>query len=272
MRALPDPLYGVTVDDVSNLAAIVDSSRHLAHMPTTRIVFDETESPSSYTSAVNQLQPVSYLMGEILDSEYVKNISAQAYHDRVAQYLNAFGNQVDLWEVGNEVNGNWLGSYGDVSTKITDAYRQVEAAGKRSALTLYYDIGCGNGPSELDPLAFTKQYVPEDMRNGLDYVTLSYYEGQCNNIRPSAATWTSYFQQLHTLYPNAKLGFGEVGLPDAATSGTQAAAQSMLNYYYGLKLDLPYYVGGCFWWYYAEDMLPYSTKPLWQTLNSALQR
>ncbi|GAA3030296.1 hypothetical protein GCM10020229_47170 [Kitasatospora albolonga] len=68
---------------------------------------------------------------------------------------------MDVWEIGNEVNGNWLGSYADVSTKITDAYRQVEAAGKRSALTLYYDIGCGNGPSELDPLAFTKQYVPE---------------------------------------------------------------------------------------------------------------
>ncbi|GAA3030290.1 hypothetical protein GCM10020229_47160 [Kitasatospora albolonga] len=42
----------------------------------------------------------------------------------------------------------------------------------------------------------------------------------------------------------------------------------MLTYYYGLKIDLPYYVGGHFWWYYAEDMIPYATKPLWQTLNT----
>ncbi|MEW1914228.1 hypothetical protein AB0442_38430 [Kitasatospora sp. NPDC085895] len=268
MRELPAPLYGVTVDDVSNLSAIVDSSKRLSHKPTTRIVFDENVNPSQYTQAVNQLQPVSYLMGEILDSSYIKDYSAQAYHDRVAQYLNAFGDQVDLWEIGNEVNGNWTGNYSDLSAKITDAYSQVEAAGKRTALTLYYDIGCGNGPSELDPIAFTNQYVPADMRNGLDYVTLSYYEADCNDIRPSAATWTAYFQQLHTLYPNAELAFGEIGLPNPVTTTTQDQATTLLNYYYGLHIDLPYYAGGYFWWNYAEDMLP-ATKPMWQSLNTA---
>ncbi|WP_354643256.1 hypothetical protein [Kitasatospora camelliae] len=268
MRPLPDPLYGVTVDDVSRVGDIVTSSKSLSRMPTTRIVFDENVPPSEYASAIKQIQPVSYLMGEILDSYYVKDYSPQAYHDRVADYLNAFGDQVDIWEVGNEVNGNWLGSYADVSTKISDAYQQVEAAGKRSELTLYYDVGCGNGSSELDPLTFSKQYVPAEMRAGLDYVTLSYYEGDCGNIRPTAATWTSYFQQLHELYPNAKLGFGEIGLADPVTSSTQAKAESMLAYYYGLKIDLPYYAGGVFWWNYAEDMLP-TTKPLWQKLDTA---
>jgi hypothetical protein len=28
-------------------------------------------------------------------------------------------------------------------------------------------------------------------------------------------------------------------------------------------------VGGYFWWYYDEDCLPYTTKPLWTTLQTA---
>jgi hypothetical protein len=150
---------------------------------------------------------------------------------------------VDIWEIGNEVNGNWTGAYSDVSAKIYDAWQQVHAAGKRSELTLWYDVGCDNGPSELDPIAFTNQYVSADMRNGLEYVTVSYYETQCNNIRPTTATLTTFFNQLHSLYPNAKLGFGEIGLPNKVGSNT-TVAESLINYYYGLNISTPGYIGG----------------------------
>lgn len=268
MRDVPDPLYGVTVDDISNITNIVDSSRNLSHMPTTRIVFDEGVAASNYVTAVNQIQSVSYIMGELLDSEGLANSSVQQYHDRTASYLSTLGDKVDIWEIGNEVNGNWTGPYASVGSKIYDAYSQVKTAGKRSALTLWYDEGCGNGPSELDPIAFSQQYVPADMRNGLDYVFVSYYETQCSNIRPSESTLTAFFTELHTLYPNAKLGFGEIGFPNKVGTNTTAAI-SMINYYYGLHITVPNYVGGYFWWYYYEDMLPYTTKPLWQTLTNA---
>ena len=98
------------------------------------------------------------------------------------------------------------------------------------------------------------------MRDGLDYVFLSYYEGDCKGIRPSAGTWTAYFQALHALYPHARLGFGEIGLDNPVTSKTTRAATSMISYYYGLPIHLPYYAGGYFWWYYSEDCLPYATK------------
>ena len=269
MRSLPDPLYGVTVDDVSNISNIIASSQHFSHMPITRVVFDENTTPSDYTAAISSLQPYTYLMGEILDSAYMNTLTLQQYHDRTAAFLSAFGNQVDLWEVGNEVNGDWTGAYSDVAAKITDAYHQVVAAGKRSELTLYYNPNNCDGSSELDPINFTNQYVPADMRSGLNYVTISYYETQCNNYRPTAATLTSFFQQLHALYPNAKLGFGEIGLPNAAATSTLAQAQDIAAYYYGLNINLPYYIGGYFYWYYYEDALPYATKSMWQTLNTA---
>ncbi len=77
----------------------------------------------------------------------------------------------------------------------------MTSVGGRSALTLDYNVGCGDGPKELDPIAFSQKYVPAPVRDGLDYVLLSYYEGNCDGIRPTAATWAAYFARLHDLYP-----------------------------------------------------------------------
>jgi hypothetical protein len=266
-RPLPSPLYGTTADDVSNVTSTVAGVQNLPQAPTTRLYFDVGEPASYYTAAINALRPVSYIMGELLDSSDETSISTSAYNTRVNSYLAAFGSKVDLWEIGNEVNGNWTGSYPTVSAKLTEAYNDVSAAGKSSALTLYYNAGCGDGSSELSPLAFSSKYVPASVRDGLSYVLLSYYEDSCNGIRPSAATWTAYFQQLHALYPNAKLGFGEVGLSNPVQSKTLTSAESMISHYYGLSINLPYYAGGYFWWYFEEDCLPYASKALWTSLE-----
>jgi hypothetical protein len=259
------------VDDISNVAQTTAALQNLPKAPTTRLYFDVQEPAGYYTAAVDALRPVSYLMGELLDSSDETSIATAAYNTRVNSYLAAFGSKVDLWEIGNEVNGNWTGSYPTVAAKLTSAYNDVTAAGKRTALTLYYNVGCGDGPAELDPLAFSRAYVPATVRNGLSYVLLSYYEDDCNGIRPSAATWTAYFQQLHALYPNAQLGFGEVGLNDPVTAKTTASATSLMSYYYGISIKLPYFTGGYFWWYFAEDCLPYTSKPLWRVLGNGFQ-
>ncbi len=60
-------------------------------------------------------------MGELLDSSDEKKISIAAYNKRVESYLAAFGRDVDIWEIGNEVNGNWTGPHPDVSKKLTEA-------------------------------------------------------------------------------------------------------------------------------------------------------
>ena len=270
-RALPPRLYGVTADNVSNVSEIVASSRKLPKTPVTRIYFDVTRPVGYYKTAISELHPVSYLMGELLDSSDEPHISTAAFGKRVSSFLAAYGDQIDIWEIGNEVNGHWTGPYQEVAAKLITAYQEVTARHGRTALTLYYDAGCGNGPAELDPITFTRAFVPPKVSNGLTYVFLSYYEGDCDGIRPSAATWTAYFEALHTLYPRALLGFGEIGLDQPVTSRTMSTAKSVLTHYYRLPIHLPYYVGGYFWWYYYEDCLPYDTKPLWQVLRAAFE-
>lgn len=260
LRSIPEPIYGVTLDAVNSLASITESVSTLSKRPTVRVVFDEWIPATEYTKALNALYPESYIMGEILDSFYVKDYSEKQYAARVKEYLDAHADKVDIWEIGNEVNGEWLGNPEKVALKITDAYQQVKNRGYRTALTLYYNKDCWMYPWE-EMFNWTEAYLSNVMRTGLDYVLVSYYEQDCNNLKPD---WQSVFDRLGKMFPRAKLGFGEVG---TTKSGQKA---DYLRRYYNMPINHPRYIGGHFWWYFKQDMVP-NTKPLWSTLDSVLQ-
>ena len=247
------------MDDISRQSDIVTSLSKLAKMPTTRIVFDENVAPSYYRNAAVAISKVSYVMGEILDSEYVKTVTVPGYIDRTSQYLNALSDVVDIWEVGNEINGEWLGTNTDVVAKMTGAYDMVKAQNKTAALTLYYNKDCWSRKSN-EMFTWSNTNIPYRMKQGLDYVLISYYEADCNNLKPD---WPTVFHNLALMFPNSKIGFGEVG----STSRTGKA--SYLTRYYTMKINEPKYIGGYFWWYARQDIVPY-TKSLWTTLNTAI--
>jgi hypothetical protein len=257
---IPSPLYGVTTDSIGNLSGIVQSLQTMPHKPTTRIVFDEYVPATNYTQAVNQISNVSYVMGELLDSFYVKRYSVDEYKNRVTEYLNALGNKVDLWEIGNEVNGEWLGDTPTVVTKIYNAYQQVKARGFKTELTLYYNQGCWE-KSQNEMFTWAQNNIPADMKQGLDYVLVSFYEDDCNGLQPN---WQAVFDRLGTLFPNSKIGMGEVG------TQTAAAKAGYIQKYYGMKINHPRYVGGHFWWYFHQDMVP-ANAPLLDVLNNAIR-
>jgi hypothetical protein len=252
------PLYGVTIDEVAHVESLLGALAALPFRPTTRVYFDVREPASYYAAPLARIDPVSAVMGELLDSSDETSISTEAFQTRVESYLSMLGSEVNIWEVGNEVNGNWTGPYPVVAAKLTEAYDDVAAAGATSALTLYANNfgrdNCGDGPSELTPVQFGQQYVPSEVADGLDYVLLSYYPTQCHHREPSSQEVASYMQQLHAVFPNAALGFGEIGLPRAVKRNVNRAEQIM-SWAYSLKPELPYYVGGYFWWYGAEDAL-----------------
>src|SRR5579884_2618220 len=91
-------LYGVTVDDISGLSHIVASLGALPHKPTTRIVFDSNQGPAYYEQAAGAVHAVSYVLGEILDSSAVSQVSVSQYAQRTSEYLAALESKVDLWE------------------------------------------------------------------------------------------------------------------------------------------------------------------------------
>jgi hypothetical protein len=259
--AAPDEyLYGVTVNDVSDLPPLVASLTALARRATTRVVFDFGEPASRYVEPVRQIQAVSDVMGELVDSSAVGTISVNAYEARTLEYLAALGDNVNIWEVGNEVNGDWLGDTPGVVAKITRAYDLIAAAEKRSALTLYYNDGCYEQPAN-EMFTWASANLPDRVRLGLTYVFISYYEDDCEGLQPD---WSTVFPRLAALFPNSKVGFGEAGTkqPDRKAEYIQR--------YYSTRINHPAFIGGVFWWYFREDCVPVS-KPLWKVLNDALQ-
>jgi hypothetical protein len=252
-------VWGVTLDAVDQLDDVVASLQRLSHRPTARIVFDEFVPASDYVDAATRIHAVADVMGEILDSQYVDQYSVTDYRARAVEYLGALGDVVDIWEVGNEINGEWLGTTTDVVGKMSAAYEEVTTRGKRTALTLYYNQDCWE-QADHEVFTWAAANVPAAMKQGLDYVFFSYYEDDCNDLQPD---WPTQFAHLATMFPSSRLGFGECGTADTA------AKSSYVTRYYTMSIAEPRYVGGYFWWYYAEDMVPY-TKPLWTVLDDAI--
>jgi hypothetical protein len=270
MNTTPPPetnsgtVFGVTVDDISNAGAIKDSLASLARRPFARIVFDEYMQPSYYKNTLADFHSVADILGEILDSYYVEEYSQKDYEQRARDYVNAMAGEVDIWEVGNEINGEWLGQ--GAMDKAAAAYDIVKAAGEPAALTLYYNGTYDNGePTENNcwdnpehqMQVWAENNVPERMKQGLDWVLVSFYEEDCENISPD---WDQVFSELHAIFPNSKLGFGEVG------SSISSLKETILRRYYGMNRIRPEFVGGFFWWYFKQDMVP-KTRELWSILN-----
>lgn len=260
MPAGPVPLYGVTVDAVDDVAGVVDALAHLSHTPTVRIVFDEGMAAPHYAAPVAAIRRVAYVMGELVDSSTLRQYTVQQMRARTAAYVDTLGEHVDLWEIGNEINGEWTGRTRDVVDKTLAAYDIVKQRSGRTALTLYYNEGCAEQASRT-MFDWAERNLPPRLRDGLDYVFISYYEDDCKIAPPD---WNVVFERLGVLFPYAVLGFGEVGTRHAARKGAQIAR------YYGLAIAHPRFAGGYFWWYFRQDMVPRS-RPLWRNIDAAFQ-
>jgi hypothetical protein len=268
---IPAPIYGVTVDSTHDLSAIVTALSKLSKKVTVRIVFDRGMHPADYREAVEQIHKVAYLLAEPADSSYVEHYTLDQYKALFTEYLKAFGDEVELWEIGNEVNGNWLGPVAEVEAKTSAAYDIVKAAGKKTVLTLVYNegLGCAASPpdcaqaGQYEMYTWVQAHVPERMKRGVDYVLFSYYPGHSPEFKPD---WKREFAKTGDLFPHAKLGFGELGI-----EGSEAGKAALIDQYYPMRIDHPRYIKGFFWWYFRQDMVPY-TKPLWGVLDRAISK
>src|SRR5208337_4303623 len=320
---IPLPLHGATVADFSFSGAVQDirvtsyldevvaSLNNLTDRPTVRITFTlcavgddgscSSPSPASaYTTAIQTLKSQSrppFLLGEVLDSSYQGCFTVATAQARWNDYVSTLGSYVDVWEVGNEINGNWLDSAdaggtskiscpwttpsttdANVVTDMINAYNTVKAAGKLAEMTLYYP-GAGSscdGPAAFDPITWTEANVPLNMRNGMDYVLLSYYHQDCTaGTDPSAAAWGTFFTQVQNLFPNAKIGFGEWGYSSKKVTGSKLA--TLLSEGYSMDpYPLPFsanWVSGVFFWEWADLAVPYnsSSGSVWEEVNTDMQ-
>ncbi len=280
---IKEPIYGVTLDDLSNLNAIIDSLVRLPYKPTVRVVFDPGTSAAEYYPSLVRLHQCAYVMGEIMDSAYFPS-TLSSYASLTNELVSTLKTVVDIWEIANEINGEWLradptGSDSTVASQeqqigqmVEAAYNIVKNAGGKVAVTLYYnadDAGNTSYENDMDNWkTWPTQFLSAAVRNGTDYVLFSYYPYDNPDLGTNI-NWATAFARLEAMFPNAKVGFGEIGTSD--TNDSWERQSGLLTTFYPMVNTItdPKFIGGFFWWYYAEQMVPYTTQ-YWQLLNEVL--
>lgn len=301
---IPTPIHGVTIaddKDIRNdqyLNDVIESLGNLTSVPTVRLTYklegsdaNKGAKASTYLSATKTISKAGYVMAEVLDSAYEPCFSVADHEARWNDYVSTLRDYVDIWEVGNEINGNWLAKSNpdamkeqscpwktprttdkDVITKMVNAYHIVKKSGKTAALTLYYEPNPACTTSmgqEYDPVAWATQNVPADMKTGLDYVLLSYYRDKCLNFKPD---FQALFTSFHKIFPNARLGMGEwgysVGKPD------KEKLIELLHEGYRVHPNVPNWIGGGFFWEFGTEAVPYDPEPgsIWNVIDTDMSK
>src|SRR4051794_2928791 len=195
------PTYGVTLDNDAGIskAKLAAQTQALSSLPTrpwARVVADIGTTPADFARALPAVHTVASTILELGDSSEVKNQTTDGYAAWVQSLTSAYASQVDVWEVGNEVNGEWVGTPAAEMARVQAAYDAVKAVGGKTMLTLYYNPNCWANSANHMFTWLGNGNVPAAMASGLDYVTISYYPGDCNNYWPSASGWQTVFDRL----------------------------------------------------------------------------
>ena len=266
--------WGVTVDRTNQYQEVVQSVSDLvqntAAAASMRVVFDEGVAASDYDDIVAAAQAVNVeVMGEILDSYVMGTLNLSGWQNRVQEYVDHFPS-IDVWEIGNEVNGEWLGA--QVSQKLEYAadYVKTAQASDTTVLTFYWQMGTA-GASGNSLFQWIDDNVTPALTANIDVIALSTWIGDA----PLGIAHDEVYERLHALFPGKQIVMGELGYWSAGTSRawwwrsqanpTTTVRRALANHMYLANLAFPYSLGGGFWWYYFQEM--YGNTPLWQTVN-----
>ncbi len=260
--AAPSPapsrfVFGLTLDAVDQLPAIVDALKSLPRKPWVRIVFDYPRPPADYADAVRAIAPYAEIVGQPSDSTESGKMTVAQYRARFAAYVAGLP-EIGIWETCNECNGDWAGE--NTAAQADAATDVVKSAGKRALFTPYW-----NSPTCADKhgpyVAWVRDHISSAVMTQSDYVMPSIYGYECDGPEPSYAELDGIVATLADLFPNAQVGIGEFG-----KQGDAAILAHYLNY----RNANPRFILGGLYWYGAQDLVPKS-QPLWSVF-SALMR
>jgi hypothetical protein len=244
-NTLPAYFNGITLDDINSLTPEQWKTLESFPLPVVvRVVFDADTEPDKYLISVGQLNSKTFpgtakrrffVMGELVDSDFLAKYrwecdktpgctfdekTSAAFHDyktRVDKYLSTLKNIVDIWEVGNEVNGEWADEgcvknsddscFSDVkekkdktgikrksspnplftARKVKYAIDEVKKIHKPIALTLIHQPECTTWSSNTMFDWARNNLKPLIDGDQIDYLLISYYEDNCDKGKKTIA-------------------------------------------------------------------------------------
>ncbi len=273
-----DPWWGVTVDRrtryrdvISSIADLVDHRPGVAYV---RIVFDLGVGPKGYDAIIHEAERQGVVVvGQVFDSSYMRHATVAEFEARWRNYVDHFPD-IGVWEVGNEVNGGWLGD--DVPEKVAYAARYVKATDPTdtTVLTLFWQLGTADSPA-TSVFQWARDQISPALVADTDVIALSTWIGGA----PLGIAHDEVFERLHAMFPGKRIAMGELGYWEPNTSRvwwwrsqrdpTTKVRAALARHMYLANLAFPSSVGGGFWWYYVTEMS--KREPLWDTLHHVIE-
>ena len=108
--ATADVMRGVTLDSVDDLGAAERAIDALPFTATVRLVTDPERGPDDYQEAITALSSRARLVVQLVDSTAMAGLGVEEARSRARAFVERYAGQVEVWEVGNEVNGAWAGT------------------------------------------------------------------------------------------------------------------------------------------------------------------
>jgi hypothetical protein len=236
-----------------------------------RICFDPGEQPRYYAAEISHAHELGLrVVGQILDSSEMRRWSVEAFERRTREYVGALPD-LDEWETGNEVSGNWLGSIRSVVTKTEYASKYVkEHTHARVLVTLYWELGEGRAVNAIF------NWANANMRQITPYVDdlgVSLYPRQ----NPMGEPFDRVVAALHAEFPRQRVMITELDYDRGAgwwwgsrDSIVPQGRDAVARLYQSAIMGYPYSGGGTFWWYFVEEVS--RGNPLYRTLKSVYRR
>lgn len=254
---MPDKVYGLTLDSVDNLAAIVDALKSLPKRPWVRIVFDYPRPPTDYADAVAAIAPYAEIVGQPSDSSDSSKMTVEQYRARFQVYVSTLP-AIAIWETCNECNGDWTGPV--TSAQADAATDVVKAAGKKALFTPYWNSPtCAdkNGPY----VDWIRDHISDKVKTQSDYVMPSVYGYDCDGPEPGYPELDAMVATFAAMFPNALVGIGEYG---------KQGDVAILEHYLKYTSANPRYIFAGLYWYGAQDLVP-KNRPLWNAFSASMQ-
>jgi hypothetical protein len=346
----PQIIYGITIEDTEDPAQIVATIRRIREATHSRIAVRIVIDPKHDLNDERYKARIEAIKGEgvtimalLADSHDLHELKSNSdfdpmdvskYRRRIEKALTLLGSSIDVWEIGNEINGEWSGwkektdknatqdwekanagkrekSRQWVYNQIKAAYDVLQPANKCMAVTFYYNDdqqghSCWPNPRELSDGSkyemltwINDHFTDKEMRDHIKYIFISYYENtECRkllsgNLNIDATRFSNIFRLLSEKFAKADVGFGEFGPECEYEEGCAYSDESKRNrlckqctddiknfiqrYYRSyhdelLRRQTPRFIGGYFYWYGLQDMIPSDTMAVNEFINAMPSR
>jgi hypothetical protein len=275
--------FGLTLDDgllkrLSDVDWIADAISHsgtnwvrLVFAPNPRdLTYSSAASFNEYDSVVKTLKKRRLkILGGVLDTaQWPRTLTPETYAARTKNLVAHFKGDVDSWEVGSELNGDWLG--GARAPLTSEQVFQIYSAGVAAAraadpkaelvATLYWWEE--TAPDRAHSLSgWLATYVPKGFGKDLGLVGLDVFPED----NPAGLGLERAFDELTSAMPETAVflsGFGYVeqdalkGYWWLTPDDVDGARKDLLLFYTAGSCAMTRSVCGGFWWQTLDQMLP----------------